>query len=152
MVTSFKDLTELGVKHFQNLFRALVGASLVEIIQIVDMFPRFAEEVDNGNLMEEVSKEELKEVIHSFQHDKSPRPDGWTIEFYLGFFELVGEDLLEVVEESRRSGLIHAPINATFITLIPKVDRDETFDDFRPISLCNCLYKIILKVVSRRLK
>ena len=87
------------------------------------MFPRFVEEDDNENLMEEVSMEELKEVIHSFQHDKSPGPDGWTIEFYSGFFKLIGEDLLEVVEESRRTGVIHAPINATFIALIPKVDK-----------------------------
>lgn len=152
MVTSFNDLAELGVKHFQNLFKVPNGTSLAEIIQITHMFPRFAEEIDNGNLMEEVSKEELKEVLHSFQHDKSPGPDGWTIEIYLGFFELVGEDILEVVEESKRSGVIHAPINATFISLIPKVDKAKTFDDFGPISLCNCLYKIILKVVSRRLK
>ena len=70
----------------------------------------------------------------------------------MGFFELIGEDLLEVVEESRRSGIIHAPINSSFIALIPKVDKAETFDDFKPISLCNCLYKIISKVISRRLK
>lgn len=96
--------------------------------------------------------EELKEILYSFQKDKSPGPNDWPIEFYLGFFELVGEDLLEVVEESRKSGVIHAPINATFIALIPKVDKPSTFDNFRPISLCNYLYKIILKVISKRLK
>ena len=74
------------------------------------------------------------------------------IEFNLGFFDLLGEDLLEVVEESRKSGFIHAPINTTFIALIPKVDKPEEFDDFRMISLCNCLYKIILKVINKRLK
>lgn len=70
----------------------------------------------------------------------------------MNFFELVGEGLLEVVEESRGSGVIHAPINSTFIALIPKLDKAESFDDFRPISLCNCLYKIISKVINRRLK
>ena len=96
---------------------------MAEIIQITQIFPRFAEEDDNENIMEEVSMEELKEVIHSFQHEKSPGTNGWTIEFYLGFFELIEEDLLEVVEESRRLGVIHAPINATFMALIPKVDK-----------------------------
>ena len=50
-VTSFKNLAELGVNHFQNLYKAPTGTSLAEIIQIAQMFPRFAEEVDNGNLM-----------------------------------------------------------------------------------------------------
>lgn len=57
-----------------------------------------------------------------------------------------------MVKESRKYGVIHASINSTFIALIPKVDKPSTFDDFRPISLCNCLYKIILKVIRKRLK
>jgi hypothetical protein len=42
--------------------------------------------------------------------------------------------------------------NSTFLVLIPKVDFPDTFDDFRPISLCNCLYKIISKVIVVRIK
>jgi len=56
------------------------------------------------------------------------------------------------VEESRRIGMVHRPINSTFIALIPKVDKPYNFDDYRPISLCNCLYKIISKVISKRIK
>ena len=102
--------------------------------------------------MGEVTEVELSAVLHSFQKEKSPGPDGWPIEFFLGFLDLVGCDLLAVVEESRQAGFIHGPINDTFIALIPKSDHAEGFDDYRPISLCNCLYKIISKVISRRLK
>lgn len=42
--------------------------------------------------------------------------------------------------------------NSTFITLIPKIDHPNSFDEFRPISLCNCLYKIIAKVIAIRMK
>jgi hypothetical protein len=70
----------------------------------------------------------------------------------LGCFDVLGPDLLWVIEESRRKGHIHNPINATFIALIPKTDNPTSFEDFWPISLCNCLYKIISKVISRRLK
>jgi len=70
----------------------------------------------------------------------------------LGFFDQIEGDILKVIEESRLNGKIHSPLNATFIALIPKVDDPHSFDDFRPISLCNCIYKIIAKVIARRLK
>jgi hypothetical protein len=49
-----------------------------------------------------VTIEELKSVLFHFKKEKSPGPDGWTVEFFTSFFDLVGEDLLALVEESRR--------------------------------------------------
>jgi hypothetical protein len=102
--------------------------------------------------MEEVTEDKLKVVLHIFQKSKIPGPDGWTIEFFLNFFDILGKDLLSVVEENRREGHMHAPLNSTFIALIPKNDNPQGLDEFRPISLCNCIYKIIAKVIARRIK
>jgi hypothetical protein len=151
-VYSFNDLAHLGKSHFQNLFKENNGANIAEIIQLALLFPCFVNDETNRSLMEEVSEEELKEVLHSFQKNKSPRPDGWTIEFFLGFYDLIGKDVLVVVEESCREGHIHAPLNVTFIALIPKSDSPQHLDDFRPISLCNCIYKVVAMVIFRRIK
>jgi hypothetical protein len=42
--------------------------------------------------------------------------------------------------------------NDTAIILIPKIDQPETLKDFRPISLCTVIYKIIAKCMVNRLR
>eukprot|EP00253_Pinus_taeda_P027771 PITA_27771 len=150
--SSFEDLSRMGKAHFQNLFTAQGGITLAEIIRIAQCFPRFVEEEEAGRLMEVVSKEEVEHIIKSMAKDKSPGPDGWTIELFNHFFDLIGDELSEVVEESRRKGEMYPPFNATFIALIPKKEDPDSFEDFRPISLCNCVYKIIAKIIAMRLK
>ena len=149
---SFEEKASCGVTHFQQLFKAPAQASIAEIIQLAQMFPRFVDEEGNEELLKAVTEEELKVVWGSFQKDKSPGPDGWTIDFFMALFDILGMDLLQVLEESRSSGWIPASFNTTFIALIPKADNAITLNDFRPISLCNCVYKIISKVIAGRLK
>lgn len=43
-------------------------------------------------------------------------------------------------------------LNATNLVRILKKDRVEKMPDLRPISLCNDLYKILVKVLANRLK
>ena len=129
--SSFNEKARIGVAHFKNLFKAPPWASIVEVIRVAQLFPRFVEEEDNLSLMEE-----LKVTLHSFQKDKSPGLDGWTIEFFLGLYDLLGGDLLKVMEDTRLSGRLPTSFNSTFIALIPKVDNPSSLNDFRPISLC----------------
>ena len=149
-VSSFEGLSRLGVNHFKNLFTSQQETSIAEIINIVGLFPHFVDAKENESLMKELSEQELLAILHSFPKDKSLGQDGWPIEFYLDFCDLIGKDLLKVVEESRKEGFIHAPLNSTFIALISSKDNPRRFEDFRPISLCNCLYKIISKIIAKR--
>jgi hypothetical protein len=72
----------------------------------------------------------------------------WTLEFYIEFLDLLVDELLRVGEESRTLGRIYGAINATFIALIPKKSNPLTFNDFRPISICNFLFKLISKIIA----
>jgi hypothetical protein len=102
--------------------------------------------------MEKVGKEELHLILQSFQKDKIPGPDGLPMEFFLGCYEFVEEDLRRVIEVSRTSDKILATFNTTFIASIPKANNPTSFDNFHSISFCNCIYKIISKIIARRLK
>jgi len=102
--------------------------------------------------MAPVSKEEVEDILKSMQKDKSPGLDGWTVKFFQHFFEFIGDKLMAVVEESKHTGSIFHPFNSTFLALVPKTDLPSSFEEFRPISLCTCVYKIIAKVIASRLK
>jgi len=65
---------------------------------------------------------------------------------------LVGKDLLEAVEETRLRCEVIRSINSTFIALIPKFNSPNSFSDFCPIAMCNLCYKIIAKIISRRIR
>jgi len=71
--------------------------------------------MDNRALMEEVTEGELKAVLSSLQKDKNPCPDGWTVEFLIALYDVLGGDLLKAIEDTRTSGRISACFNATFI-------------------------------------
>eukprot|EP00253_Pinus_taeda_P016780 PITA_16780 len=151
-VSSQKNLARLATAHFHGIYKAPADVNILEIMRVIEHFPRFIEQEDSEELLKEVTMAELEATLKWFKKDKSHGPDGWTIEFYLFFFELLGNDLLYILEDSRRRGRISSAIKSTFIALIPKSNAPNTFDDFRPISLCNCLYKIIAKTIANCLK
>jgi hypothetical protein len=150
--TGQEELKEEAVKYFKNFFKAQEQPSTIDQVRVVSLFSWLVNEEEARILHGPVNMGELKEVLTLFKKDKSPGPDGWTIEFFIHFFDLVGEDLLEMVEESRSRGFIVGSLNSTFLALIPKVNKPVTFGDFRPISLCNLVYKLISKIIANQIK
>ena len=134
------------------MFKDDGGTNIGDQLKINKLFPSFITKEEGSVFTTEVSLAEVEGDLTRFKKDKRPGPDGWPIEFFLWFFDFVGKDLLDAVELSRREGRANFSLNSTFITLIPKSENPSTFADFRPISLCNMVYKLIEKIVANHLK
>jgi len=141
-----------AVKFFKYFFNDTGQNTIVNQINTVRMFPNIVREEDIRHLEKIVTKNEIFEILRGFAKDKSHGPDGWTVEFFLHFFELIGQDLLNMVEESTIRGEVIISINSTFLALTPKANNPTEFNDFRSIALCNLCYKIIAKVIVKRIR
>eukprot|EP00253_Pinus_taeda_P016827 PITA_16827 len=102
--------------------------------------------------MRAANLEEIEEIVKSMKKGTAPGPDGFTIEFFQAGWHFLGREILELIEESRMNQKVWPAINSTFYALIPKNDNLEDANGFRPIALCNVIYKIITTLIAKRLK
>ncbi|XP_060962306.1 uncharacterized protein LOC133032394 [Cannabis sativa] len=98
------------------------------------------------------SSDEIKKTLFAMNNLKAPGPDGMSVLFYKHYWESVGDDFCAAVHDFFVSGRMHRGSNATNIVLIPKVQNPKRTNHFRPISLCNVVYRVIAKIIANRLK
>ena len=98
------------------------------------------------------SEEEIKRAVWECGNEKSPGPDGLNFKFIKQFWQLLKPEITRFIFEFHANGIFPKGSNASFITLVPKVPDPQNLNDFRPISLIGCVYKIVAKLLSNRLK
>ncbi|XP_059663437.1 uncharacterized protein LOC132309102 [Cornus florida] len=108
-------------------------------------------EKDNQSLDCAISKEEIKRVVMHFHPDKAPDLDGFPARFYQHFWRVIGQDVINAVSHFVTKSTLPQGINSTFLTLIPKANHGDNIANYRPIALCNLVYKIISKILANRL-
>lgn len=95
---------------------------------------------------------ELYAIIKDMRSNASPGPDGLNAAFYRTAWPWISQDVLKLVTDFYTSAFLHPELNQTFIALIPKKMQPTVPQDFRPISPCNVIYKVIAKSLAERLK
>ncbi|KAL0430579.1 UNVERIFIED_CONTAM: hypothetical protein Sradi_0683900 [Sesamum radiatum] len=99
-----------------------------------------------------VSPDEVKQAVFDIDETKAPRPDGYSSGFFKAAWPVVGREVTRAIMEFFSTGRILKHVNATLITLIPKVSNPTVVGEFRPISCCNVLYKVITEILVQRMR
>ncbi|XP_018474023.1 uncharacterized protein LOC108845291 [Raphanus sativus] len=76
----------------------------------------------------------------------------FSADFYQTFWDIIGDDVYRDIRAFFETSYIHPRQNETHIRLIPKGTGAKKVSDYRPIALCNTHYKIIAKILSKRLQ
>eukprot|EP00253_Pinus_taeda_P026164 PITA_26164 len=146
------EIEQVLIDHHKGILSEPQAHRMQAIQEICSAIPRLVTEDQNKALMRAVTLEEIEETVKAMKKGTAPGPDGFTVDFFQAGWHFLGKEILELVEESRMNQKVWPAINSTFYALIPKGDNLEDANGFRPIALCNVIYKIITSMIAKRLK
>ena len=135
------------IEHFRKGFSTLYTTSQTKVSCTpfpVDHWQVQLSEEAKLTLDAMITHEEIKEALWSMQPYKAPGPNGLHAGFFQRFWLLVGDSVREEVENIFLTRKVIEYLNKTHIVLIPKIQGPESIGNYRPISLCNVVYKIIV--------
>ena len=151
LVNTQEEILKVTTNFYQNLYTSETTDDLAQDYLLNNLTETLTDE-DRDTVEGEITLDELFTAIKSFANSKSPGCDGLTAEFYQTFFNVIGTDLVEVINDGFNRGELSLPMRRGVIVLIWKGDDKRLLKNWRPISLLNYDYKAITKVLTTRVR
>ena len=107
VVSSAEGIKREAEHHFREFMNErptnFVEWSVSELTEVLDFE---CTEEDKRLLIQEVNEDEIRKVVFAMPKEKSPGPDGFTIEFFKDTWDVVGKDLLVAVQSFFQLGFL----------------------------------------------
>ncbi|XP_021713566.1 uncharacterized protein LOC110681747 [Chenopodium quinoa] len=136
-------------KYFESLFSTDNPSQFEAALEGVQ---HCVTQVMNNAMDEEPDADEIKDALFQMHPNKAPGTDGMHALFFQKFWHIIGSDIVALVKNWWNGLIDISEINRTCIVLIPKCDDLKYMTEFRPISCCNVIYKIISKTLANKIK
>eukprot|EP00253_Pinus_taeda_P028873 PITA_28873 len=145
-----EEIKNAASRHFHSLLTA--EPNYLENPDFLSPLENKISENQKAHLDKDITMEEIVWSLQSMPPDKAPGPDGFTAAFFKSHWDIIKKDYIRMVKNFFSKCKLGSSVKSTHLALIPKDPNPQTFDRFRPISLCNVSYKIISKILANRLK
>ena len=151
-VLTNKDSIELYVrKYYQKLYKE-EPFDRNEQDFFLNLIQKSLTEDDIDILNREVTQSEIHNAIKNMNLNKSPGIDGLPTEFYLCFWNLIKNEITQIVKNNINGLVLGENQKKAVITLIPKDGDISLLGSWRPISLLCCDVKMVSKILAMRLQ
>ncbi|GKV29211.1 hypothetical protein SLEP1_g38157 [Rubroshorea leprosula] len=142
-----EELKQGVTKYYKNLFTAedwkrpiMEGVHFNKI-----------SETEKDLLTEPFLEAEVKAAVWNCDSDKAPGPDGLSFGFLKAEWEVVKKDIMKFLADFHINSKMVRGSNSSFLVLLPKKENPQRLEEYRPISLIGCMYKILAKILANRL-
>ena len=104
-----------------------------------------------ASLEGDITLDEYLAALDSCSQNKSPGLDGICYEFYSATKDIIGQQVVNIYNSQLHSGQFIKSFRQGVIKLVSKVKNVPTVSELRPLTLLNCDYKILSKILTTRI-
>ena len=141
-------------KYYSELYKTVNNLEQKDFDSFIEPLTISKLTIEDREEMEgPLTLEECRRALGTFESDKTPGEDGFTVEFYKTFFDLIGEDLVASFNAAYEINELSTSQRRGIVTLIPKEDGSLLeLQNWRPITLLNVDCKIATKAIAKRIE
>lgn len=148
---SYNEVESICHGYFLSLFFSS-GRCAEDIERVTSLIENRVSNREQATLDRPFTSLEVREALFQMHPNKSRSSNGFPPLFYQSQWESVGGMVTDLCLKVLNKDMDTYCTNRTLITLIPKVDNPSCMSQFRPISLCNVIYKIVSRCLTNRIK
>ena len=149
-----QEINHTFFNFYNNLYQSQQAPSeesLEEYLSLIKL-PEISS-LDKQMLNSPFTEEEVLATINTMSLNKSPGPDGFSVDFYKEFWPEICPIFMAMVNNFCEEKTLPQTMNLAHISVLLKGGKDPLqCSSYRPISLLDHDYKIITKLLARRLE
>ncbi|KAL9687437.1 hypothetical protein QQ045_031839 [Rhodiola kirilowii] len=150
VATDQKTIEKEFVTYFKSTLAKFRGCSPICLV-IVNR-GRKVDEAQCRALIREANGKQIWMALSTIGAKKSPGPDGFSASFFRKNWSVLGREFCIAIRHCFRHNALPKGTNTTFIALVPKSNLAAVPEDYRSISCCNVMYKVIVGILAKRIK